>query len=359
MSDDDVIVVSLEPDSDTQTTTTQPRAADGTFVRVETNPVHDITAQYVELTKQSEADRQARQEAERREAAARQDAARARREAADATSQIVDSQYDTIVSGISQAQTEATEAEARYRTAYEAGDIAALTKAQRDMARAEAKILRLDESKADLEVRRVERADRIEAPQPGDRVERRQPQIADPVDNLIAHSTPQTAAWFRAHPEDARAFALSVMGHGTAADNRRKAKLDAAHSDALAEGIATDTPEYFSHVESFLGIKPTATRQSNGDARQATTVRRRAAVPVAPVHSSPGGTNGGGPEVRLSQVEARAAQDGTHVWGQHDLAAGRIKDKSQIGQPIGIQEFARRKHHMSKEGHYDLYLDRQ
>jgi hypothetical protein len=357
MADEDVIVVSLEPDADTEQTE-QARDASGKFVRVESgDPVKDIEAQFAELAEQSNADRQRAQDAERRAAAAAQDAARARQEATVAKTEIAESQYDTIVSGISEAQTAATEAEARYKTAYEAGDINALTKAQRDMARAEVRLLRLDESKADLEARRVQRT---EAPQREQRTETVQRQIADPLEDLIANSSAQTGAWFRAHPEEGRAFALSCRNQGSQADNRRRAKLDAAHMDAISEGISPDTPEYFTHVESFLGIgKQQQIRQTNGDARQTTTTtRRRASVPVAPVHQSAGGTTGGGPEVRLSPVEAKAAQDGTHVWASHDLAAGRIKDKSQIGQPIGIQEFARRKHYMTKEGHYNrIYLE--
>jgi hypothetical protein len=74
---------------------------------------------------------------------------------------------------------------------------------------------------------------------------------------------------------------------------------------------------------------------------------------VAPVgQASGGGTSGGGPEVRLSKNEVNAANDGTHVWAENDLRAGRIKDKSKIGEPIGTQEFARRKYQMMKDGAY-------
>jgi hypothetical protein len=357
MADDDVIVVSLEPDADTEQTE-QPRDEAGKFVRIEgSDPVKDIEAQFAELTEQSKADRQRAQDAERRAAAAAQDAARARQEATVAKTEIADSQYETIVSGMTEAQTALKAAKAQYRQAFEAGDVDAVSNAVESMTEAKARLLRLDESKADLEARRTTRSESTQREQRTETVQR---QIADPLEDLIANSSAQTGAWFRAHPEEGRAFALSCRNQGSQADNRRRAKLDAAHMDAISEGISPDTPEYFTHVESFLGIgKQQQTRQTNGDARQTTTTtRRRAAVPVAPVHQSAGGTTGGGPEVRLSPVEAKAAQDGTHVWASHDLAAGRIKDKSQIGQPIGIQEFARRKHHMTKEGHYSrIYLE--
>lgn len=77
---------------------------------------------------------------------------------------------------------------------------------------------------------------------------------------------------------------------------------------------------------------------------------------VAPVAAGGGissSNGGGGTEVTLTRGEAMAATDGTHRWGQHDLAAGRIKDKSLIGQPIGHGEMARRKLWGQKNGLYD------
>ena len=73
-------------------------------------------------------------------------------------------------------------------------------------------------------------------------------------------------------------------------------------------------------------------------------------MPVAPVQSSPGGTNGGGPEVRLSRSEALAATDGTHTWNYDDPSGQK---RFRKGDPIGVQEFARRKHEMTKQGLYD------
>ena len=59
--------------------------------------------------------------------------------------------------------------------------------------------------------------------------------------------------------------------------------------------------------------------------------------------------NGGATEVRLSAAEARSATDGTLVWNYEDpTGKGRFKK----GEPIGIQEMARRKAALTKDGRY-------
>ena len=74
-------------------------------------------------------------------------------------------------------------------------------------------------------------------------------------------------------------------------------------------------------------------------------------MPVAPVHQSSGGTNGGGDTVTLTKGEAAAATDGiTHVWNYPDPTG---KNRWKVGDPIGIQEFARRKREMMRQGVYD------
>ena len=73
-------------------------------------------------------------------------------------------------------------------------------------------------------------------------------------------------------------------------------------------------------------------------------------MPVAPVQSSAGGTSGGGPEIRLSPGEAQSATDGTLVWNYDDPSG---KNRFKKGDPIGIQEMARRKHELQKQNAYD------
>jgi hypothetical protein len=114
----------------------------------------------------------------------------------------------------------------------------------------------------------------------------------------------------------------------------------------VAADIDPDTPEYFNHVETYLGLKM-AEPQQPGQPKAPSPQR----APVAPVGQANGGSiNGGAGEVRLSASEARAATDGTLVWNYDDTSPQKRYRK---GDPIGIQEFARRKQKMQADGVYD------
>jgi hypothetical protein len=128
---------------------------------------------------------------------------------------------------------------------------------------------------------------------------------SDPVEAFIQGRDANTQAWLRAHPGDALVLA-------TGSDPRRFSKLNAADADAFAEGHARGSKAYFGHVERFLGGKAT----------------------------SGGEKDGGGNRVVLTKRQAEAATDGTHVWNYGP----------KRGQPIGIQEFARRLKEQTEQG---------
>jgi hypothetical protein len=228
---------------------------------------------------------------------------------------------------LAQAKAEAEAAEQAYVAAFEKGDSVAMGKAQRQIANAEARAVRLDEARADLEYRKKQ------APTEAQDVRRAEPRQAatDPVEAYLEGRSDPAKKWLRNNPQ-------------FITDGRKNAKLTAAHYSALGEGITADSPEYFEHVESFVGLK------SNGANGGQPQPKKRPSVPVAPVHQSSGGTNGGSREVRLTPGEARAAQDGTHVWNYDDSSPQK---RFRKGDPIGIQEFARRKEALTKQGAYD------
>jgi hypothetical protein len=263
--------------------------------------------------------------------AADQRAADARAREAALHTRVTESQGDAIASGIDAAQAEASQAEADYAALMERGDFAGAAKAQRRMAAAEARILRFDEAKSDLEARKS-------APRTDDT-----PSRADPVEAHLAKFTEPTARWLRDHKE-------------WLTDPRKNAKLTGAHHFAVAEGYDPDTPGYFEHVEKTLGLRdePQPARNGSGNG-QAKTPARRSAPPVAPVNGSAGAHSSGsgdnrGNQVYLTKNEAASATDGTLVWNYDDPSG---KDRYKKGQPIGIQEMARRKLEMQKRGLYD------
>lgn len=312
------------------------------------DPVESLKGQLSTLQTRTEETARQRDEALRREQEANQRAADATRQATEARTEVVETQYDTVVSGITAAESEATSAEEAYQQAFSSGDAVAATKAQRRMSEAVSKLGRLQEAKADLETV----AKRKEPPVGGDqRTTQTQPQTrtqqGDPSEAFLATRTPKTQQWLRDHPDMLTAVSLRFVGKATTEQNKIGAKLSAASSDAEAEGLTPDTPEYFAHIEKFVGLKKADTRQ--------TTTTRRPAAPTTPVSYSAGGTNGGGVEVRLSAAEAKAANDGTVVWNTPDPSG---QNRWKKGDPVGTQEFARRKLAMQKEGRYDrAYLE--
>jgi hypothetical protein len=309
----------------------------------------DLQNQFKDLQAQSERDKdekakalQRETEALRRASAAEAQAERARQNEEAARSQAADSQLDTVESGLAAAKAEGDAAEAAYAAAMEAGNFAQAAKEHRKIAAAEARIARLDEAKADIEARKVAPETRREQPTEASQV--RQPPdpveafISGPIDAQGRRRAPETQTWLRDHKD-------------YISEPKKFAKLQAAHHDAVASDIAPDTPEYFAHVETFVGLR----KAEGTNGRQEPKPARRASVPAAPVTPSGGGTGGSSPTVTLTRGEAISATDGTLVWNYDDPSPHKRFKK---GDPIGHQEMARRKLALQQQGQYDkTYLE--
>jgi hypothetical protein len=153
-----------------------------------------------------------------------------------------------------------------------------------------------------------------------DRLSRAQVPVGDPIEAFISGRASATQAWLRSHPDDARALALTTVGQASVDDQRRSAKINAAHNDALAEGFAADTPQYFNYVEQFLERRSRPGR-SSGES-EVNFVRPGDPIPAG--------------HARLTQAEYQKATDGTLVWNY-----GPKK-----GQPLGAKEYVRRREAM-------------
>jgi hypothetical protein len=324
---DDEIVVEIEKEEP------EKKAGEQT-----TEPVAALQQQLTELQAETARERQDKDAANRRAADAERGRVAALSEVESTRTEITETRLGTVEQGLSAAQAASDAAKTEYKAAMESGDWNKAAEAQEKLADARATLGRLTEAKADLEVQKT-------TPRSQQRTEAPQTQ-ADPVETFISTRSAPTQKWLRDHPDDARALA-------TNSDPRRAAKLNAADSDALAEGFVRDSAEYFAHVEKFLGIAKTNGKAPTSGAAQ--TQRRAASAPVAPVASSAGGMSGG-TEVRLSAGEARSATDGTLQWN-YDDPSGQKRFKK--GDPIGVQEFARRKLALKESGQYDKSLTEQ
>jgi len=119
-------------------------------------------------------------------------------------------------------------------------------------------------------------------------------QHADPVEQLASQLSAPSAAWVRAHPEYARTPRLTQ-------------KMIAAHNLVTADGIASDTPEYFASVEKVLGIGAPVVEQESALSSASAPAQRRSAPAAAPVSRS-GTASGTRPNVvRLSSEEREMA----------------------------------------------------
>lgn len=298
------------------------------------DPLESLKSQFSTLQSTAAETQRQRDDALRAAAEANQRAENAHREATEAKVQVVDSQLDTVVSGISAAEAEADAAEAAYKTAFDAGDSAAVAKAQRKISESVSRLTRLQEAKADLED--------VQKRKPADTQQQQRPAVSsDPVETYIAGRTTPTQNWLRQHKE-------------WITDPKKNAKLTAAHYEALSDGLATDTPEYFERVEKFIGLK-TDDAGGKKPAPQREASQRRQGAPTVPVGHAGGGTNGGGNEVRLTAGEARSATDGTIVHNTPDPTG---KNRWKVGDAIGLQEMAKRKLALQADGRYDrAYLE--
>lgn len=152
------------------------------------------------------------------------------------------------------------------------------------------------------------------------------PPPADPVERYVQGRPAATQQWLREHKD-------------WVVDPAKNAKLTRAHYGAIGEGLNPDTPDYFKEIERRIGLD----RQPEG--------RYQRNIPG--FDKSNPATHVRGNQVFLTKSEAERATDGSVVWNEADLRAGRITDRSLIGCPIQIQEYARRKKAMMADGMYN------
>ena len=217
--------------------------------------LREMRAQYEEQKRRAEAERNARQQAEQYAYQQAQQAFRANAEAQD-------SNLRTIMNAIAADEQVAANAERIYADAMASGDSALAAKAQREMARIEARLLQLENGKRALEERLQTTEGRVAEPE----MPRFAPQQhMDPVEAVASQLTPKSAAWIRAHPEAATQIQ----------------KLTAAHSAAVQlKGYEPESPEYFKYVEKQLGLSR-GDREDKGDRKSS-----KSNISSAPVSSS-------------------------------------------------------------------------
>ena len=264
------------------------------------------------LQAQLKGEEAARLDAQRRAAAAEQDAATARTAEAAARIETAENRLHLTTIAIANLTQTLDTQQSSYETALANGDHATVAKLNRDMAVNAAKLANLEEGKL-----RLEQAPKVQTrlmPPP-------RPAQTDAVEAFISTLNPNSTrshAFIREHPEVVR-------------DGRLRAKLGAAHEIAIADGNAPDSDGYFASVKGTLGIDAPSLEADPDPPPQ------RRAPQAAPVSRSTNGTQTGknARTVTLSAEERNVAHfsfpDLSPADAEREYALGKLE--IQRGKP--------------------------
>lgn len=201
-----------------------------------------------DLQRQLEEQTTARQAADRR-AAANAGAAAA------AASEVDNANLREVITAIDIVKTTQDALKARLRDAMSGSDFDAAADIHVELSNNAAKLLQLENGKLAMEE---------EAKNP--RRQATTEAAGDPVESLARTLTPKSADWVRKHPS-------------FVTDPRLNRKMIRAHQDAIDDGCAPDSTEYFAYVEGRLGVNATATlTPANGADKDAEALSAAAAA---------------------------------------------------------------------------------
>lgn len=208
---------------------------------------------------QAERERKARTEAERT-------AAERTREVEQARSRAADTESDMIDSGLASAQRDMDAAKAAVRTAFEAGDPAALAEAQAKVGRAAADIRDFERAAAELADRK-ERSKQEEPP--------RQERQLSPEEAIDANPglMPAERTWLKEHMD-------AVL------DQARNNELGVAYNRATKKGLVRGSPEYFKFIDEFMGYAKPAQSENEDESIVSAPVSRENRTPSGQVSGS-------------------------------------------------------------------------
>lgn len=236
----------------------------------------------------------AQQRAEEMARAANRDRDEANRRAADRQGELErergdreEAQYNSVLTSLAAEQAMLEKAEADYAAAFQSGDAVGTAKAQTIMARAAARIDRLEDNKATIDQQRTT------APKPEQR--RDAPPVTRTVDEQINNmGVPEAAkTWLRAHPD-------------MVSDQDKLRRLGTLHQYIKDKGVAEFSPAYFESMETELGLrKPPAAEPA-----PAAQPQRRSMPVTAPVSRdvpTSSGQRQTSSQITLSAEEVRIA----------------------------------------------------
>ena len=201
----------------------------------------------------------------------------------------------SIEAGIAGATREVSSAQKELSSALAEGNFEKVAEVQTRLSRATATLDRLEDKKANYEAGQQTRTPMIEGSD-------QQPTVqGTPFDRYISGMEPAAQTWLRAHSE----CAPSNVG-GKADMN---SKMMRGHYDALAQGFAPNSDNYFRVIEESTGYrKPAVAVQDAGEEPQPKP-KPKVKLSAPPSHEPPGSPpTGGARTVRLTKEQQEAAR---------------------------------------------------
>lgn len=230
-----------------------------------------------------EAERQRAEEAQRRYHEAQTENTRHQEETLQA-------RYDAVLTALEGARIESESAQQAIENAQINADVKATSEAYRRLARAEANMAKLEDSKLAIEERakRAQEAPKEEGP-------------SDPLERAIAGMPENVKTWVRRHPEYMTNQRLNV-------------NMQKAHFDAVDEGHSFGSPGYMESVEIHLGLRqkpaPAATEEEDEEVRPV-QAKRNVVTQAPPTREAPSPSTGKAPsssKITLSPEEREVAR---------------------------------------------------
>lgn len=240
-------------------------------VKAEVTPEEGIN----ELKKKLENAEAARREAERR-------AHEAQVKVHQATAETKDANYNMILNAIETVKGRGEALKGAYAEAMNVGDFTKAAEIQEAIALNSGQLNDLKKGKKAMKDQLKEAEERV-------KVQQVEPPRGDVVDQIAASVSQRSAEWVRSNRDILK-------------DERAIRKMFRAHEDAIDEGIAPDSDDYFTFIEGRLGKKPPAPAES--PLSEASAPKKSVPPPAAPVtRSSP--RQG---VVRLTREQAETAR---------------------------------------------------
>lgn len=229
-----------------------------------------------ELKKNLEREKQARLEAEQR-------AQQAYKQAQKANDDKHESDYQLVVNAIETVKSRNEQLKTAYAEAMNLQDFARAAEVQAALTENTHQLSELKRGKKAMKEQKKTAEQEVSAPK------------GDLVDQLASQVSPKSAAWLKESREHLKS-------------EREVRKMFRAHEDAIDDGIAPDSDEYFEFIEQRLGIRKnldeSETRTTAESPLSAAAVRKSVQPSPAPVSRGSSRPN----VMRLSSAEADTAR---------------------------------------------------